>query len=56
MPSTRLIMDKLEQPIDEIEHFIHIRRQLEQLRTQFAIHMAANNERPLKNYIVPSQD
>lgn len=36
--------------------FIHLKRYIEQLRTQFTIPMTANNERTRKDYVVPSQD
>lgn len=57
MPCTRNLGDELEQPIDEIEHFIHIKRHLEQLFAQFDIPMVANIDNfPLKEFSVPSQD
>lgn len=57
MPSTHNSGDELEQQIDEIEHFLHVRRRLEQLRAQLNIQMVANNDnRPLKEFFAPSQD
>jgi len=54
MPSTRTSEDNLVQPIDEIERFLHIRRQVERIHAQMA--QAQNANRPLKDFVVPSQD
>lgn len=57
MPSTSSTRDKLVHLIDEVKHFILIRRWIEELRAQYNIQMDENNDsRPLKDYIVPSQD
>src|SRR4030042_2451744 len=52
MPSTRSSGDDVEQPIDEVERFLHLRRRLEELRAE----MALQDDRPLKDYAVPSED
>jgi len=54
MPSTRTSEDELVEPIDEIERFLHIRRQVERIHAQMA--QAQNANRPLKDFAVPSQD
>ena len=52
MPSTRIFEDDLAEPIDEIERFLRIRRQVERIHAQMAL--AHNANRPLKDFAVPS--
>jgi len=54
MPSTHSSEDDLVEPIDEIERFLRIRRQIERIHVQMA--QAQNANRPLKDFAVPSQD
>lgn len=42
----------LAQPIDEIERYLHVRRRLQQIWRE----MAENDNRPLKDFFVPSED
>jgi hypothetical protein len=46
--------DDLEESIDEIERFLHLRRRLNQYRAQMAL--INNDNRPLKDLFVPSKD
>lgn len=57
MPSTHNFGDELVHLIDEVEHFILLRWQIQELRTQYNIQMAENNDnRPLKDFVFPSQE
>lgn len=57
MPSTHSSQDELEQPIDEIERYIHLKHRIKQLCIQYHIpNMAVNDSCPLKDYVVPSLD
>jgi hypothetical protein len=54
MPSTRICVNNLEEPIDEIERFLHLRHRLDQYRAQMALN--SNNIWPLKDIFVPFED
>ena len=55
MPSTRSSEDDLEQPNPEIERFIRYIRLQRRIRESQRLFMA-NNNRPLKDYAVPSEE
>lgn len=55
MPNTRSIGDELEQPVTESGPFIHLKCQIQELIAIFD-HMVELDNRPLKDFEVPSQD
>lgn len=58
MPNTRSPEDELAQPTNEIEHSI-LKIWIRKLRLEYNIpnlDMAANQNRPLKDYAAPSQE
>lgn len=64
MPNTRLQGEELEQLIDEVKSYIILRHQIKEFCSKYNIPdlnipepvMAENPNRPLRDYVAPSQE
>lgn len=55
MPNTRSNRKEVEQPIPEVERYIHLKHRIRELIAIFKPMVEADNH-PLKDFAVPSQD